>query len=123
MSNRYNVTPGHIDRITGSFEVASLRVEDATAIIRRMKLTPADCVTLLNVLAGNLSNQMGGLRLGDMCNDPRMLACELLDACADKIYDIPKFQSVSCSNCGGTFGAGNNGFSHCENHANLDRKS
>jgi len=27
-----------------------------------------------------------------------------------------KFQSVSCSQCGESFGPGNHGFSHCQNH-------
>ena len=31
----------------------------------------------------------------------------------------PRFQNVSCSNCGRDFGPGDSGFSHCENHAHL----
>jgi hypothetical protein len=30
-------------------------------------------------------------------------------------------QTVSCSQCGGDFGPGDHGFSHCENHAHLTR--
>ncbi|MBO4228037.1 hypothetical protein [Bradyrhizobium neotropicale] len=29
---------------------------------------------------------------------------------------MPKFDDVSCSQCGGSFGPGDHGFSHCENH-------
>lgn len=29
----------------------------------------------------------------------------------------PRFQNVSCSSCGQSFGPGNEGFSHCDNHA------
>ncbi len=28
----------------------------------------------------------------------------------------PKFPNVSCSQCGSTFGAGDSGYSHCEDH-------
>ena len=31
----------------------------------------------------------------------------------------PRFASVSCSQCGNTFGAGNEGFSGCKDHARL----
>lgn len=31
----------------------------------------------------------------------------------------PKFENVSCSNCGRSFGPGNHGFSHCDNHKGL----
>lgn len=30
---------------------------------------------------------------------------------------MPKFTNVGCSNCGGEFGPGNHGFSHCEHHS------
>ena len=29
---------------------------------------------------------------------------------------VPRFQNVSCSHCGGDFGPGDHGFSHCEDH-------
>lgn len=29
---------------------------------------------------------------------------------------MPKFTETSCSQCGGTFGPGDHGFSHCSNH-------
>lgn len=32
-----------------------------------------------------------------------------------------KFLNVVCSQCGGEFGPGNHGFSHCENHKHLPR--
>ena len=32
-----------------------------------------------------------------------------------------KFEQVSCSQCGGEFGPGDHGFSHCENHKHLPR--
>lgn len=32
-----------------------------------------------------------------------------------------RFPSVGCSNCGGEFGPGDNGFSHCDNHSHLVR--
>lgn len=35
--------------------------------------------------------------------------------------EVPRFADVSCSHCGGHFGPGDNGFSHCENHAHLRR--
>jgi hypothetical protein len=34
---------------------------------------------------------------------------------------MPKFENVSCSNCGRTFGPRDHGFSHCEQHAALDK--
>jgi hypothetical protein len=55
---------------------------------------------------------------------------------ADKIVDelilgadsgsdvkLPKYRfgNVTCSQCGGEFGPGNNGFSYCENHKHLPR--
>ncbi len=30
----------------------------------------------------------------------------------------PRFDEIWCSQCGEGFGAGNNGYSHCEDHAN-----
>jgi len=33
----------------------------------------------------------------------------------------PRFPNVTCSHCGGAFGPGDHGFSHCENHAHLMR--
>lgn len=30
---------------------------------------------------------------------------------------VTKFPNVSCSQCGGEFGPGNHGFSHCEDHS------
>lgn len=33
--------------------------------------------------------------------------------------NTPRFQTTFCSSCGGEFGPGDHGFSHCENHANL----
>lgn len=32
-----------------------------------------------------------------------------------------KFKETFCSNCGGKFGPGNHGFSHCENHREMMR--
>ena len=32
------------------------------------------------------------------------------------ITEKPKFDNISCSNCGLDFGPGNHGFSHCESH-------
>ena len=32
-----------------------------------------------------------------------------------------KYQETFCSQCGGEFGPGNEGFSHCENHKHLPR--
>ena len=32
-----------------------------------------------------------------------------------------RFNNVTCSQCGGEFGPGDNGFSHCENHKHLPR--
>jgi hypothetical protein len=34
----------------------------------------------------------------------------------------PKFETTSCSQCGGEFGPGDHGFSHCENHQGIERK-
>lgn len=31
----------------------------------------------------------------------------------------PRFPETFCSHCGGAFGPGNSGFSHCEDHAGL----
>lgn len=35
----------------------------------------------------------------------------------DELSAKPRFDKVSCSQCGREFGPGNHGFSHCENHA------
>jgi hypothetical protein len=37
----------------------------------------------------------------------------------DSVNKTYKFPEVFCSNCGQAFGPGDNGFSHCENHAGL----
>ena len=33
----------------------------------------------------------------------------------------PRFEVTYCSQCGGTFGPGDHGFSHCENHSEIAR--
>jgi hypothetical protein len=40
--------------------------------------------------------------------------------------EMPKFEQTFCSQCGGIFGPGDSGFSHCDQHAglpNLDEPS
>lgn len=32
---------------------------------------------------------------------------------------MPKFQETFCSQCGGAFGPGDSGFSHCDQHAGI----
>lgn len=46
-----------------------------------------------------------------------------LDAAIDAIQPkkLPRFENVACSQCGGTFGPGEHGFSHCENHQGMSR--
>lgn len=39
-----------------------------------------------------------------------------LEEVRDAIAPKPRFQNVSCSQCGRDFGPGDHGFSHCENH-------
>ena len=39
----------------------------------------------------------------------------------DTLIPQYKFEQVSCSQCGGEFGPGDHGFSHCENHKHLPR--
>jgi hypothetical protein len=41
--------------------------------------------------------------------------------CIDEIEkkDSPKYQNISCSQCGQEFGPGDRGFSSCDNHAGL----
>ena len=33
---------------------------------------------------------------------------------------MPKFENVSCSQCGASFGPGDSGFSHCDQHTKPD---
>lgn len=33
-------------------------------------------------------------------------------------FHVPRFQRVGCSSCGKQFGAGNHGYSMCDEHAN-----
>lgn len=33
-----------------------------------------------------------------------------------KIKSVPQFNKTYCSQCGGEFGPGNSGFSHCDQH-------
>lgn len=33
---------------------------------------------------------------------------------------MPKFKETFCSQCGGAFGPGDEGFSHCDQHAHLN---
>jgi len=39
----------------------------------------------------------------------------------DALIPQYKFPVVTCSQCGGEFGPGDHGFSHCENHKHLPR--
>ena len=43
----------------------------------------------------------------------------LIDAQLGEPVRKPKFENVSCSQCGQDFGPGDNGFSHCKNHRGL----
>jgi hypothetical protein len=43
---------------------------------------------------------------------------------AKRALGIPAlYPDVGCSNCGGGFGPGDHGFSHCQNHSHLRRVS
>jgi len=72
---------------------AAPTLEDATALIRRLTLTPQDAMTLLNVISGNLCDQRRGmLALGFR---DTFQACvtlsetsRLLDDCADEISNV-----------------------------------
>lgn len=44
-----------------------------------------------------------------------------LDAIPAQEKSAPRFPNVTCSQCGGEFGPGDHGFSHCENHRHLRR--
>ena len=37
--------------------------------------------------------------------------------------NLPRFESVSCSQCGRDFGPGDHGFSHCSSHRHLSSNS
>jgi hypothetical protein len=43
---------------------------------------------------------------------PPLEMCEL-----EELFATPRFANVACSQCGQTFGPGNEGFSHCHQHA------
>lgn len=40
----------------------------------------------------------------------------------DEIEPSPRFANVSCSHCGCSFGPGDSGFSHCEDHRHLQSR-
>ena len=98
MSNINNISAGHLDRLTGTlFQGAPITVtqpsiEDATAVIRQLDLTPADCEMLLFVIACRLVAPLQGMTLTQLKGNPLMAACEILDGAADEISNI-KVQS------------------------------
>ena len=57
------------------------------------------------------------LQVRKLTDDPA-IAKIIADALAPPAY---RFPMVSCSQCGGDFGPGNDGFSHCDNHAGMRR--
>lgn len=63
-------------------------IEDVTALIRRVKLTPEDCMVLLNVIASTLVEPCKGTDLYALNRDPRMAASGLIDAAADEISNL-----------------------------------
>ena len=84
-------TQGHLDRLTGSLfrgpiQLATPTVEDATAAIRRLTLSPADVVTLLHVISANLAAQIPPGR--GVCRHPLMPVLELIDQASDDVYEI-----------------------------------
>jgi len=96
MSNANHITQGGLDHLCGikgaphieapSLEAPSL--EDATALIRKLTLTPENCMTLLNVIATRLVEPCQGMTLAQLNRDPRMQACALIDSAADEISNI-----------------------------------
>jgi hypothetical protein len=95
MSNANNITAGHLDRLTGtqSKNAFTPTLNDATSLIRKMKLTPEDCMTLLNVISTNLCDQRKGMHaLGfrDSFQGCVTLSetSRLLDDCADEISNV-----------------------------------
>lgn len=49
--------------------------------------------------------------------DPRFAAAHYQDG--RDLHHAPRFPEVSCSSCGESFGPGDEGFSHCADHAHL----
>jgi hypothetical protein len=67
-------------------------------------------------LHDELSNLMGAIdrdldNVGEQPAPP-LETCEL-----KALFATPRFANVACSQCGQTFGAGDEGFSHCHQHA------
>lgn len=60
--------------------------------------------------------------LSSVTSAPLISLQEALIRCLEEIEERQKvtgflFPNVSCSHCGKTFGPGNHGYSHCDNHA------
>ena len=76
------------NHITSEPHIEAPSLEDATALIRKLTLTPENCMTLLNVIASRLIEPCQGMTLAQLNRDPRMQACALIDAAADEISNI-----------------------------------
>ena len=67
--------------------IATPRVEDITARIHELRLTPAEVVTILHVMSANLCDQV---RENRQRGDARFEAARILDIASDDVYEIIK---------------------------------
>ena len=58
--------------------------------IRCLPITPADAMVLLSAISDTLIRQLLDMQVMRAIDDPRFLACELIDACADQIGNLER---------------------------------
>jgi len=79
-------------------------ISDLETRLRKMTTTELEVVTAR--LAG-LRNEIHGVLIAPS---------DRLEAENAELAGVPKFEKTYCSQCGGQFGPGNHGFSHCSEH-------
>lgn len=61
---------------------------DVTAMIRRLTLTPADAMVLMNAISATMVEPLARIPLFVAVHDPRMRACEIIDTASDAISNL-----------------------------------
>lgn len=127
-----------VDAADGLKEAADKAVDHAETMIMWLQEAGASANQiddLRKLLLDMLGDIQGGINKtldneGEVTDDHRVDVSSLTPMPADeplfgdvrRLRVAPRFPEVSCSQCGQSFGPGDNGFSHCKNHAGLRGK-
>lgn len=110
-------------------KASSLMLQIDSLVWHTIETAPKDDTAILVALPDSNIVQSARFRNGGwvICWDLHVLSEFYQPSHWMPMPDLPKkpfrFDKTYCSQCGKTFGPGNHGFSHCENHKSMEGKS